>query len=164
MNLRALCGGLILSRRLGSLQNLLCIFDQRHIDHLAVQRIRTFAFFLIGLKCFDDSFSISNCFTTRRECGLDRLHLRGMDDLLADESQPRAELRFDSQGLDVLVIDRDNVNGLLIICCTGHNDRRPRIQQFNRILRADRAIARRKILSAENDRLQPQMRRDLLEI
>ena len=40
------------------------------------------------------------------------LDLRGMNDLLAREPQPRAIFGFDSQAIDIFEIDGDDVDGL----------------------------------------------------
>ena len=51
--------GLYFSRRFCPIQNFLGVLQEWHIDHLAIQRVRTFAFLLTGSERLDNSLAYS---------------------------------------------------------------------------------------------------------
>src|SRR5215208_6824411 len=85
-------------------QNLLCILQQRHVDHLAIQRESAFAFLLAGAECSDHSLRVFNRFCRGSERFLHRFHLIWVNDLFPAEAESGTLFRFQAESLDVAEI------------------------------------------------------------
>ena len=94
--------------------------------------IRALAFLLAGLKSIHDATGVGYGIVGGRERGLHRIDLGRMDDLLAGEAQPGAELGLAAQGLQILEVDSDHINGLQPESGRRGEHRLTRIQQFDR--------------------------------
>ena len=96
--------------------------DDRHIDHLPVERERACAAGLVRFKRLDDLPGVRDGILRRRECGLHRLDLVGVDDLLSRIAEPSAKFRFRADHIQILEVNRDDVNRLQIIRGAGSDD------------------------------------------
>lgn len=85
------------STNLGLFHNALCLSDNRHINHLPIQRPRTSSLLVRLLIPDDNPNRPLHLFLTRRENLLRHLHLRWMDALLPVETQPLAALALLAQ-------------------------------------------------------------------